>query len=59
MSSLFRVLVDMREPFDREGHIPFFSGGEGLARLALYATARGLTYRQVNSAIIDHYRKHN
>lgn len=29
MSSLWRVLVDVRETFDRRGQIPFFSGGDG------------------------------
>lgn len=42
ISSLFRVLVDVREGFDRRGHIAFFSGGDGLFQLAYHTTMLSL-----------------
>jgi hypothetical protein len=39
ISSLFRVLLDVPETFDRRGHNPFFSGGEGLLEVSSYSEA--------------------
>jgi len=54
--SLFPVLVEVPEVWDRFGQNPFFSGGEGLRHVSRHFRLRfEATYREIHSTIIDDF----